>query len=102
MGCLEWENFNFVGTRENIFMDKIAIFYGPLGGNTEKVANEIAQAFGESNCLLLPVKEDCLQYGIVSQWVFPELSGGLVDRHHRQEAPDQSQSPQNPTLLPRS
>ncbi len=39
-------------------MNKIAIFYGPLGGNTEKVATEIAQAFGEANCTLIPVNED--------------------------------------------
>lgn len=38
-------------------MNKIAIFYGPLGGNTEKVANAVAAAFGESNCVLLPVKD---------------------------------------------
>lgn len=38
-------------------MDKIAIFYGPLGGNTEKVANAVAEAFGESNCILVPVKD---------------------------------------------
>lgn len=38
-------------------MEKIAIFYGPLGGNTEKVALEIAGAFGEKNSILLQVKD---------------------------------------------
>jgi len=36
-------------------MDKIAILYGPQGGNTEKVAKMLAQAFGEA-AVLLPVK----------------------------------------------
>lgn len=38
-------------------MEKIAIFYGPLGGNTEKVANKLAETFGEEACVLLPVKD---------------------------------------------
>ncbi len=38
-------------------MKKIAIFYGPRGGNTEKVALELAQAIGETNCIVLPVKD---------------------------------------------
>ena len=38
-------------------MEKIAIFYGPLGGNTEKVALKIAQTFGEKNSILLQVKD---------------------------------------------
>lgn len=38
-------------------MDKIAIFYGPLGGNTEKVAKKLADKLGEEACVLLPVKD---------------------------------------------
>ena len=38
-------------------MKKIAIFYGPLGGNTEKVATRIAEVFGEKDCILLQVKD---------------------------------------------
>ena len=38
-------------------MNKIAIFYGPVGGNTENVARKLAKAFGDKKCVLLPVKD---------------------------------------------
>lgn len=38
-------------------MGKIAILYGPKGGNTEKVANLVARAFGENQADLIPVKD---------------------------------------------
>ncbi len=38
-------------------MDKIAIFYGPRGGNTEKVAHLVGAAFGEQLVSLIPVKD---------------------------------------------
>ena len=38
-------------------MDKIAILFGPTGGNTEKVARLVAKAFGEGKADLLPVKD---------------------------------------------
>ncbi len=38
-------------------MDKIAIFYGPQGGNTEKVAKKLADTFGSDKSVLLPVKD---------------------------------------------
>ncbi|MCK5821773.1 MAG: flavodoxin [Bacteroidales bacterium] len=38
-------------------MDKIAIFYGPQGGNTEKVAIDLAKTFGENDSILLQVKD---------------------------------------------
>ena len=38
-------------------MDKIAILFGPQGGNTEKAARLVAKAFGEGNADLIPVKE---------------------------------------------
>lgn len=38
-------------------MNKIAIFYGPLGGNTEKVAKKLAETFGSDKAILLPVKD---------------------------------------------
>ena len=37
-------------------MKKIGIFYGPQGGSTERVAEQIAEAFGESNVELVPVE----------------------------------------------
>jgi flavodoxin I len=37
-------------------MDKIAILYGPKGGNTEKVAKMVAEAFGDL-AVLMPVKD---------------------------------------------
>jgi flavodoxin I len=42
--------------KQQIDMDKIAILYGPLGGNTEKAARLVAKAFGEGNADLIPVK----------------------------------------------
>lgn len=38
-------------------MDKIAILFGPTGGNTEKAARMIAKAFGEGQTDLIPVKD---------------------------------------------
>jgi flavodoxin I len=38
-------------------MDKIAILYGPTGGNTEKTARLIAKALGEDQADLIPVKD---------------------------------------------
>ncbi|MFO7827994.1 MAG: flavodoxin [Bacteroidales bacterium] len=38
-------------------MKKIGLFYGPLGGSTEKVAEKIAVALGNENVDLMPVKE---------------------------------------------
>ncbi|MDD4646296.1 MAG: flavodoxin [Bacteroidales bacterium] len=38
-------------------MNKIAILYGPTGGNTERAARMIAGAFGELSTELIPVKE---------------------------------------------
>ena len=37
-------------------MDKVAIFYGPEGGNTEKAAKLLVKEFGESKAILIPVK----------------------------------------------
>lgn len=37
-------------------MKKIGLFYGPLGGSTEKVAKKIATALGNENVDLIPVK----------------------------------------------
>jgi flavodoxin I len=37
-------------------MKKIGLFYGPLGGSTEKVAKKIADALGNENVDLIPVK----------------------------------------------
>ncbi len=38
-------------------MDKIAILFGPTGGNTEKAARMVAKAFGENLADLIPVKD---------------------------------------------
>jgi flavodoxin I len=38
-------------------MDKIAILYGPTGGNTEKAARMVAKAIGEDQVTLIPVKD---------------------------------------------
>lgn len=38
-------------------MKKIGLFYGPLGGSTEKVAKKVAAAFGNDNVDLVSVKE---------------------------------------------
>ncbi len=48
-------------------MDKIAILYGPSGGNTEKAARLVAKAFGEGMTELIPIKDvqenDITPYG---------------------------------------
>jgi len=38
-------------------MEKIAILYGPTGGNTEKAARLVAKAFGEDKTDLIPIKD---------------------------------------------
>ncbi len=38
-------------------MDKIAILYGPTGGNTEKAARMVASAFGEGKTDLIPIRD---------------------------------------------
>lgn len=38
-------------------MNKIAIFYGPLGGNTERVARKLADVLGKDQCVMLPVRD---------------------------------------------
>lgn len=38
-------------------MKKIGLFYGPLGGSTEKVAKKVAAALGNDNVDLIPVKD---------------------------------------------
>lgn len=38
-------------------MNKIGIFYGPVGGSTERVAMKIAKELGEKNIELVPVKD---------------------------------------------
>jgi len=38
-------------------MKKIGLFYGPLGGSTEKVAKKVAAALGNENVELIPVKD---------------------------------------------
>lgn len=38
-------------------MKKIGLFYGPLGGSTEKVAQKVAAALGNENVDLIPIKE---------------------------------------------
>jgi len=38
-------------------MKKVGLFYGPLGGSTEKVAKKVAVALGNENVELIPVKE---------------------------------------------
>ncbi len=37
-------------------MKKIGLFYGPLGGSTERVAKKVAAALGNENVELIPVK----------------------------------------------
>jgi flavodoxin I len=38
-------------------MKKIGLFYGPVGGSTEKVAKKVASAIGDENVDLIPVKD---------------------------------------------
>ena len=38
-------------------MKKIGLFYGPLGGSTERVAQKVAAALGNENVDLIPIKE---------------------------------------------
>ncbi len=38
-------------------MKKIGLFYGPLGGSTERVAKKVAAALGNENVELIPAKE---------------------------------------------
>ena len=45
-------------TNKNInTMKKIGLFYGPLGGSTERVAKKVAAALGNENVDLIPAKE---------------------------------------------
>jgi len=37
-------------------MKKVAIFYGPQGGNTENAARMVAKEFGEDKAVLIPVR----------------------------------------------
>ncbi len=37
-------------------MRKIGIFYGPISGTTEKVANQIKDAFGDANVDIYPIR----------------------------------------------
>jgi flavodoxin I len=37
--------------------NKIAVLYGPVGGNTERVAKLIVKKIGSENCVLIPVKD---------------------------------------------
>lgn len=37
-------------------MKKVAIFFGPEGGNTEKAAKMVAKEFGKDKAILIPVK----------------------------------------------
>lgn len=39
-------------------MKKVGIFYGPVGGSTERIAKKIAEAFGANNADLIPIR-DC-------------------------------------------
>ena len=38
-----------------MFMDKIAVLFGPVGGSTEKIARLIAEKIGAEKCDLVPV-----------------------------------------------
>ena len=42
-------------------MEKVGIFYGPVGGSTERVAKKIADLIGENRADLVPVKEASLE-----------------------------------------
>lgn len=50
-------------------MDKIAILFGPEGGNTEKAARMVARAFGENHAELIPVRNaqesDIMKYSAI-------------------------------------
>lgn len=50
-------------------MKKIAILYGPTGGNTEKAARLVAKAFGEGKADLIPIRDtresDLLPYSMI-------------------------------------
>jgi flavodoxin I len=53
-------NCIFVEIEKNIKKDtmkKIGLFYGPLGGSTERVAKKVAAALGNENVDLIPIKE---------------------------------------------
>lgn len=67
-------------------MNKIAIFYGPLGGNTEKVAKMVATTMGEKNCILLPVK-DATEMDI-EPYQSVIFGGPTVGTHTWQDQPD--------------
>ena len=38
-------------------MKKVGLFYGPVGGSTEKVAKKVADALGNENVDLISVKD---------------------------------------------
>jgi flavodoxin I len=60
-------------------MDKIAILYGPTGGNTEKAARMVAKAFGEDNTVLIPVRE--VQESDITKYSRIVFGGPTVGTH---------------------
>lgn len=67
-------------------MDKIAILFGPAGGNTEKAARMVAKSFGEDQAVLIPVKDaqesDLMPYNRI-------IFGGPTVGTHTWADPDQ-------------
>jgi flavodoxin I len=67
-------------------MKKIAILFGPAGGNTEKAARMVAKAFGEGRADLIPVKDavesDLMPYSGI-------IFGGPTVGTHTWSDPDQ-------------
>ncbi|MFA6128469.1 MAG: flavodoxin [Bacteroidales bacterium] len=60
-------------------MNKIAILYGPTGGNTEKAAQMVAKAFGEGKADLIPVKD--LHEGDIDGYSAIVFGGPTVGTH---------------------
>jgi flavodoxin I len=67
-------------------MDKIAVLFGPTGGNTEKAARKVAEAFGQGQADLFSVKEvqevDLMPYSIL-------IFGGPTVGSHTWSDPNQ-------------
>ncbi len=69
--------------------DKIAVFFGPVGGNTENVANLIKKKLGEEKCDLIPISEiDLALIGQYKKIIFGVSTIGTHTWAHKNTSTD--------------
>jgi len=69
-------------------MNKIAIIYGPLGGNTEKVTKQVADSFSDSNVTIVPVQDGAqVDFGAFDCIIF---GGPTLGTHTWRDAPKEN------------